>query len=638
MPHSSTPIAVITLSFGVGILLRDVGFQPQYLYLLLCATALLLSHFKKWYRSFWIATAGCFLVLGMVRYTPPKNFSISKPRPHEITITKTLNTHLFGHQYLIKINANESALLQTSLDNIFTVGDRFLIHGNLAPIAPPKNPTDFDFKTYMQRKGVSRKVLLSTPEFVPLTPKVSPRRWAHQLQQKLIQQLHKSSLSADSKALIMALILGNKTDISEERIAQYKRAGAMHLLAISGLHIGIVLLLLRVLVAPLKRFSYGRILAAALPVVLLWCFALITGGSPSVVRAVTMFSFLQLGLALRRKNASIQGVWVSCVVLLFIQPRMIFDVGFQLSYSAVFGIVWMMPHWQRLFIKTNPFVRYFTSLVGLGCIAQLSVLPLSLLYFHQFPLLFWVSNLVLVPFVGVIILLGIGCVVASYFSALYWVYPIIDFVFKSYQNSVAWIAQWEGFFIEHIPFRTTDALLLGVVVIVLFLFFEHPNNKKTVLLGVMSLLFHGQLYMNWERPPQAWITHVYKNSLLITTHQNNLIAFSAAKDPKIERIAEQFQQHYRLDNIVYKPLQQTYNNLLVVDSLGVYNGINRYETVLLRQSPKIHLAALIANAKPTLIIADGSNYPSFIKRWEKTCVEKNIRFHATSVAGAYPLN
>ena len=123
-----------------------------------------------------------------------------------------------------------------------------------------------------------------------------------------------------------------------------------------------------------------------------------------------MFTFLQLGLAMARKNAGIQGVWVSFVLLLFVNPRFIFDVGFQLSYAAVFGIVWMMPHWQRLFLKQHRTVRYLADLFGVGVIAQLAILPLSLYYFNQFPLLFWVSNLVLVPLLGFIITLAIAAV------------------------------------------------------------------------------------------------------------------------------------------------------------------------------------------------------------------------------------
>jgi len=474
--------------------------------------------------------------------------------------------------------------------------------------------------------------------FVFIGLKWSLKSWAFAVQQNLIERLKETSLHHDSKALVMALVLGNKKEFSEERIQQYQRAGAMHLLAISGLHIGIILLLLRFLVEPLKKIRYGAVLSGVLPIVLLWCFALITGGSSSVIRAVTMFSFLQVGMALKRKNVRMQGVWVSFMVLLFVRPQLLFDVGFQLSYAAVFVIVWMMPHWQRIFIKKSPLVRYIATLIGLGGIAQLSVLPISLFYFHQFPMLFWLSNLVLVPFVGIIIILGVGCVIISFFSPVKWFYISSDFIFSTYQTIVGWIAQWEGFFIEHIPFRSSDALLLGATIISLFILLEQPKKHRVVLFGILSFGFHAQLYLDWNTPPQATIVHLYKNSLILTADAENVVAFSALQTPKAMHICQQFQQYYRLKSIEYKPLRNTYKDLLVVDSSGVYLGIGKQPSVLLRQSPKIHLEALIDSLSPQIIIADGSNYPSFVARWRKTCASKGLRFHATTTQGAYPLN
>lgn len=638
MPHSSAPIAVITLAFSGGILLREVGFQPHYLYLVLSVSVLSISHVKRWYYLFWVATTGCFMILGTLRYVPLESPSTSSLNLHRITIAKYLNTNAFGHQYIIKTSSHELFFLETDFDKVFTVGDRFLIYGFLTPFTAPKNPIDFDLRTFMHRKGVSRKLSPIIPEFIPLLPQSNPRRWAHILQQRLTQQLQKTPLSTDSKALVLALVLGNKSEITEKTTAQYKRAGAMHLLAISGLHIGIVLMLLRFLVAPLKRQPYGKSLAVILPIVLLWCFALITGGSPSIIRAVTMFSFLQVGLALQRKNVTIQGVWVSCIVLLLVQPRLLYDVGFQLSYSAVFGIVWMMPHWQRLFSNTNRFVRFLTSLMGLGFIAQLSVLPLSLYYFHQFPFLFWVSNLLLVPFLGTILLMGIGCIVISFLPSFNGVYSYVDYIFKGFQWAVGWIAQWENFFIEQIPFRRSDAVLLSGVVVLLFYFLQRPNMQKGVVLGIASVVLHVQFYMGWNSSPKVWVTHTYKNSMLVAVNKNTLNVFTPHKNQKIARMAQQFQQYYRLDNIAYKPLKNGYHNLLVVDSSAIFQGVKTVENVLLRQNPKIHLEVLIESIQPKLIIADGSNYPSFISRWEKTCLEKNIRFHTTAKEGAYPLN
>jgi competence protein ComEC len=141
-----------------------------------------------------------------------------------------------------------------------------------------------------------------------------------------------------------------------------------------------------------------------------------------------------------------------------------------LSYAAVFGIVWMMPRWQHLFIKKHWSVRYLADLFGVGCIAQLAILPLSLYYFNQFPLLFWVSNLVLVPLLGFIITVAIASVGLSFVPSTYPAYNLLNHIFDAYQHIVVWIAQWERFFIESIPFRSIDAVLLSMVIISLFVF------------------------------------------------------------------------------------------------------------------------------------------------------------------------
>jgi competence protein ComEC len=639
MSHSSTPIALIGSAFGLGILLQEF-FQPNfgYLYSIGFGLALIVCHIKRWHVPFLLSMFCCFLILGSIRLRPVIPKSPSTETIHELVVTKAANTNTFGHQYIALTSNEEHILLQTTLAQRLTVGDRFLVRAKLIPIQAPKNPMDFDFKTHMQRKGVMRKINLAKTPFTALSPKQSLGRWAYKLQQKLISQLKHTPLKQNNRALVMALVLGHKAELSEERIAQYQRAGAMHLLAISGLHIGVILMLLRFFVKPLKRLKYGKVLAALLPVLLLWCFVLITGGSASVTRAVTMFTFLQIGLALARKNASIQGVWASFVILLFVNPRFIFDVGFQLSYAAVFGIVWMMPHWQRLFISQHWSVRYLADLFGVGSIAQLAVLPLSLYYFNQFPLLFWVSNLVLVPLLGFIIVMAIAAVGLSFLPSAYHLYDLANLIFDTYQNTVAWIAQWERFFIESIPFRSIDAVVLCMAIISLFVFLTRPTLRKIWLLGVLTVLFHINLLLQWKPPPKALILHIYKNSLLLTTEREIVVVHHEKKTKKIMQLALQFQLDNRLDSIRYQQLNNSYADLLVIDSLGIYKGVQAHNRVLLRQSPKIHLDDVIEHIRPTIIIADGSNYPSFVARWQATCEAKKIVFHNTASEGSYPLN
>ena len=572
MLQPSLPISVIGISFCCGIVLREmVTDSPSFTMVGFAFVFMWLSHIKRWQIVFWSAVVGAFVLLGMIRHVPIKNKEANHEKQIVVMVQKPLNTNSFGHQYIVKNqDDNERLLLQTPLSQTFLIGDRLLTQGSLVPIPKPKNPVDFDFKTYMNQKGVVRKIIASHDERILLPPQQSLRRWAHQTQRKLVQQLNKLPIHLESKALIMALVLGEKRDLSEERIAQYQRAGAMHLLAISGLHIGILLLLFRTIVSPLKRFRYGSVAVVLLPVVLLWCFAFVSGASASVTRAVTMFSFLQLGLGLNRKLIRMQSLWASFFILLFIQPKFIFDVGFQLSYSAVLGIVWMLPYWQKMVRSKNTIIQPISTLFGLGLIAQISVLPLSLFYFHQFPLLFWVSNLLLVPLIGVVIGVGIGCLVISFFPALYFLLPIADWVLRSYLHLVAWIAQWEHFFLTEIPFRSLDAVLLGLVVLALFYFAQKPTKYKAITLGVLSLVFHLFLFIEYPKLPRGYVAHTYQNTLIVTNSEAVLRTYHGTKTKGIIELAQKFKQKYRLDSIAYQPLKQGYKNVLFVDSLGIY--------------------------------------------------------------------
>ncbi len=640
MSHPSLPIAIIGLSFSCGIIVQEkIAQPPSFAAVGLFFCLMFIGHVLRWRKLFFGTTIGAFVLLGMLRFSPVALKEASKSEQIEVVVHQALNTNSFGHQYILKSQTdNERLLLQTPLNHPLTVGDRMLVQAVLVPLAKPKNPIDFDFKTYMMRKGVARKIIPTTDGYIKLPPKQGIRRWAHLIQQALINQLQQLPLKQESKALVMALVLGEKSDLSEERIEQYQRAGAMHLLAISGLHIGIILLLLRALVSPLKRLRFGAIISAVLPILLLWCFAFVTGASPSVIRAVTMFSFLQIGLSLKRNDVRMQHLWSSFIVLLFIHPRFIFDVGFQLSYAAVLGIVWVLPHWQKLFQGQSRLVQKITSLFGLGLIAQLAVLPLSLYYFHQFPFLFWLSNLLLVPLVGLVIGVGISCLVISYVPSLYGLLPIADWILYHFLVLVAWIAQWEQFFVEHIPFREIDAIGLGLVVMMLFYFVQHPSKPKALLLGMLSLLFHVQLKLDIVQPPKILVAHLYQNSMLVSSQQHILHVFYGKKSSKVVDMAQLFTQHYGLDSIQYHPVEHAYKGVFVVDSLGEYKQVGKQATVVLRQSPKVHLEDLIDKLAPKLIIADGSNYPSFIKRWKKTCDAQGISFHATAERGAYPLN
>ena len=172
MPHSSTPIALIGSGFGLGLLVQEYfQLNLSYIFLIGFGVLLFVCHVKRWHFPFIISIFCCALILGNKRLKPVKPSQASKETAHELVITKAANTNTFGHQYIAVTTNKELVLLQTNLSQHLLVGNRLLVRNKLMPIQAPKNPMDSDFKTYMLRKGVARKINLGKKPFVVLSPK-----------------------------------------------------------------------------------------------------------------------------------------------------------------------------------------------------------------------------------------------------------------------------------------------------------------------------------------------------------------------------------------------------------------------------------------------------------------------------------
>lgn len=316
---------------------------------------------------------------------------------------------------------------------------------------PPLNPHQFDYKSYLKGLGISHQLRLNTNNFF-LKENPSPTLFgiSASVRNKIIDKLKQASFGKEELGIIQALLLGQRNDISAETYNNYKNAGAVHILAVSGLHIGILLLLLQFLLRPLERLPKGKTLKLIAIVALLWCFALLAGLSPSVVRAVTMFSFVAYALHLNRPSDTFNTLALSMFfILLVIDPNLLFHVGFQMSYAAVLAIVWVYPLLQKLWYPKNKILRYFWQLISVSIAAQLGVLSISLFYFHQFPGLFFISNLVIIPALGLILGMGIVVILLALLNLLPdFLVSLYDTLIHWMNSIIGWVAEQEAFCIS----------------------------------------------------------------------------------------------------------------------------------------------------------------------------------------------
>lgn len=288
-------------------------------------------------------------------------------------------------------------------------GENILFKQNPEWIKNNGNPYEFDYEKYLQRKKIYRQLYLQPAHWdkTAQKPNITPVILAEQTREKLLTIYRRQNLGEEQFKILSALTLGYKRELNAEIKQVFSASGAMHVLAVSGLHVGIIYLALSFLFGFMKKKTAGRILYVGLIIFMLWLYAFITGLSPSVERAATMFTFVVAGNSLKRQVSIYNSLAASAFFLLLFNPNNFFEVGFQLSYSAVFGIVYLQPVLSRLLTVKYKLLNYFWMLLTVSVAAQTATVPFTLFYFSQFPTYFWISNLFVIPAVTILIPLGI---------------------------------------------------------------------------------------------------------------------------------------------------------------------------------------------------------------------------------------
>lgn len=306
-----------------------------------------------------------------------------------------------------------------SLSSKLKFGDKLLIKGGLNFLEPPKNPKEFDYKKYLENRSIYQQGYLTCNDWQLMDSQVKGLNvFANDARQFLLSSLQSNGVEGDQYAIASALILGSKDELDFEVKQAYATAGAMHVLAVSGLHVGIIFLILNTLLSILDTSKEGRLVKAIILLIVLWSYALLTGLSPSVLRAATMFSFVIMGTVLNRKASIYNTLAASAFFLLLINPNLLFEVGFQLSYIAVLGIVYLQPLiYKRIYTKWWLLDKIW-AITAVSIAAQIATLPLTLYYFNQFPVYFMLSNLIVIPSAIVILSLGILLFITSPIPAI----------------------------------------------------------------------------------------------------------------------------------------------------------------------------------------------------------------------------
>jgi len=369
-----------------------------------------------------------------------------------------------------------------SLSKPLACGDSVCFYAKVSYPFSEKELTRFDYGDYLLRKSISGTALAYAGNWrcTGKPRSLSVSQLAKVCQQQVVDVYRSWGFDQDVQAVVSALTIGEKTDLTPELKAMYSAAGVSHVLALSGLHVGILSCILLWLFYPLTYLKHGRKILAFLVVCLLWLFAFISGLSSSVVRAVVMYSLYTFAsFCSEERFSGMHSLVLAAFLMLIYNPFFLFDISFQLSFTAVFSILAFYPLFSRWLCIKNCVLRYVWNTLSLSISAQLGTLPFILYYFGSFPTYFLLVNLVVVILAGGILMLTlVALCIASVPMVGSTVMTLLEWCTSVLNESTRWVQQLDGSQITSVYLSSSQACLLTAVIICFYLCWASGIHRK----------------------------------------------------------------------------------------------------------------------------------------------------------------
>lgn len=565
----------------------------------------------------------------------------------------------------ILIKTTGKALFYFHKDSVsgkLNYGDEVLVYSHLQSIEPPSNPDEFDYKQFLQSKGVNYECFAASKNYskTGLAGSNFLLRFANNSRKKLATLLQQK-IGGNEAEVASAILLGYREDLSRSVAQSFVDSGVVHVICVAGLHVGIIFLLLSYLIVFPEKFKNRKLISVLLILLLLWMYALFTGLATPVLRATIMFSFLTVGKYLKKYTNTVNTLAASAFLILLSDPFTIADSGFQLSYISVLGILIMYKPLLSLFNPTSVIIKYIWELACVSISAQVAVLPLSILYFHQFPNYFIFTNILVVPILALVIFTGI------FFFLTSWI-PFISGI-------TAWILQKLLFIMNvivsgasHLPFSVSkgisispfESILLFLVIIFILVYFS--SRKYYFLftgLSVLVIFFSVQATKKIIHSNQQ-IFAVYdipgKSAASFISGRQNIMPFSKIDSMDIALHLQYYWSRLGLkDNLINCPtsvISTSSTGLLVENQFAQFNN-TRYAFIQKNSDvppvpTKLKLHCIVISGNYDLDIASIKNAFNFdtlifdssvpdykLEKWEAECKQLHLPYYNVKTQGAY---
>ncbi|MFM2337296.1 MAG: hypothetical protein RL115_489 [Bacteroidota bacterium] len=581
----------------------------------------------------------------------------------EPLVEKTKSFKTIGEaNYIIKegkaIPVSGKLLIYFNKDSVGNIsyGHQIVFKKPLQEIKNAGNPGGFDFKQYSHFQGITHQVYLKNNE-VALSSQLNTHPfWSaiYSWRVKVLSLLRKNITSERELGLAEALLIGYKNDLEQSLVQSYTNTGVVHIIAISGLHLGLIYWLLGLVCKPLLKRKNIKWLRPIIIITSLWAFSFLAGAQPSILRSAVMFTCIVLGDSFGRKSSIFNTLSLSAFILLCINPFWLWDVGFQLSYAAVLSIiVFMQPIYNWIYCK-NKLLDFFWKMNAVTLSAQILTLPFCIYHFHQFPTLFFLSNFLAVPLSSAILL---GEILVCLFFWMPKATQLLGYV-------IEWLIRLMNTYIEKIesiPFSLWDGLLINIPQAVLLLLFGisisywlMQKSKTAFSLSLLFLFcfmgFRSYSIFKCSRQQKLIVYNVARKTAIDFINGSNF-TFLGDSDLVENDFVRNFHLKpsrilHRINNV--KQLANFYQQNECIQFgrlkiLWLQNSIQfqpvaskqDIDVLIVSKNPKLYIKNISQHLHIKQVVFDGSVPAWKTKYWKKDCDSLHIPWHDVSINGAF---
>ncbi len=680
LPFLAGVIAVIFYSFPV--------FTALFLFVIACAIYIIFLNIKivstsyvmRWMTGIVINllfySLGCMITWMNTDLNSTIHFSNVKSRFYYAEITeppvvkeKTIRI-IAAVKYAMEDNTTVATTgkLMIYLENTgrsaLKYGDAFIFYGKPVKVSEPMNPFEFNYAQYLRFHNIYHQAYLEEKDlkYAGIGNKNLLFESSYLLRDKLIETLKMTISDKEIYSVGSALLVGFDDDIDRSVLNAYSSSGTLHVLSVSGMHVAIIYKVLEWLLKWLLKIKNGRHFYFLSILLFIWFYSFLTGMSPSVMRSAMMLSFVLLGKWSARNTGVLNTLAVSCFLLLIYNPYLLTEAGFQLSFLAVLGIVYLHPMLFQHYLPPNKLMFAIWSIVSVSLCAQLLTFPLGLFYFHQFPNYFVIANLVIIPATTA----AIYCCIAL---VILFKVPVLGFLLGKCCYACIWFSNEAAMLIDKLPLSVSTGIVLDVcetlfIYVIIAAGIAYLVEKRWIQLTtflVATLLFQLNIVAKYISMSQQQVLSFYaiKNHTAIGFTEGRDCYLYADRGLLIDsnKIKFHLQQHWfslgTVEPVIINDsvlpeylffekniLQFNNKRIFIVDSLSAMQlkpraaGKLLVDYILIRGNAPIKIKEILNHFQNQKIIIDLSNNFRSIKKWKSEAKRLNTYVYSMDEKGA----